>query len=613
MQRRTIHSGSGLALAAVIAVSAIILANAALTTLRLDLTENRLFTLSDGTVALLESLDEPIALDFYFSRRTLVDFPPVMNYATRVRDLLEEYAAKSGGAIRLTVIEPEPFSETEDQAVASGLQGIAVNAAGDRGYFGLVGANSTDDEAVIAFFQAGREAALEYDITKLIYSLANPDKRVVGIISPLPMFGGSGRGRPWAIVNTLREFFEVRDLGAEPPFIDEEIDLLMVVHPKNPNDEALAAIEQFLLSGRPGLLFLDPLAESDDSQPDPQNPFAIPDLHSNLDFLLDAWGLEVDKGKVAGDVGSAMRVQTRGPRGPQETLYPPWLRLGRELLSADDFTTSELEVIHMGTAGFIQRREDSPLTVTPLIRTSPESMAMERDLILFQRDPSVMLRSFQPENRQLTLAARISGPVKTAFPEGVPGREDAADAMLQEGEINLLLIADSDILSDMFWIRTQSLFGIDMPQPIASNGDFIVNAVENLLGGAALASLRSRGRFSRPFEVVDAIRRDAEEQFREQEQALQAKLDETERRILELQKDGGDGRLILTPEQSAEIERFRHEQLRTRQELRAVQHELQKNIERLGTQLKFINIGLMPLLIALAAIGAGLYRTRRRA
>lgn len=614
MQNKTLYSSGGLILAAALSVAIIILVNAGLTSLRLDLTEARLFTLSEGTVNIIQSLDEPVAFDFYFSRKTLIGYPGLMNYGTRVRDLLEEYAAKSGGKIKLTVIEPEPFSEEEDQAVASGLQGVSINTAGDRAYFGLLGTNSTDDELNIPFFQDSRESALEYDITKLVFNLANPKKRVIGVISSLPLFGETVAGQaptPWAIVGVMREFFEVKNLGLSPDELDEDIDVLMVIHPKDLKSETLFAIDQFMLGGGNALFFVDPLAETDRSQPDPQNPMAIPDLDSDLKTFLDGWGIEVLESKLAADITSAMRVQTRSPRGPQETLYLPWLRLGEESLNSEDFSTNELKVIHMGTAGIIEQKEESPVKMSALIQTSKDSMKLERDLILFQQDPNIILDNFVSEDKQQTLAVRLSGHVTSAYPEGKPGG-DASTGSLKEGDVNVILVADTDILSDIFWVRSESFFGVTIPQPIANNGDFVVNTLENLSGNTDLISLRSRGEFSRPFEVVEDIRREAEDKFRDRERELQAKLTETEQRIVALQREGGQSELILSKEQNAEIEKFQTEQLKTRKELRSVQHELQKNIESLGTKLKFINIGLMPLLIMIAAIATGLYRTQRR-
>jgi ABC-type uncharacterized transport system involved in gliding motility auxiliary subunit len=615
MRNKTFYSSSGLLLGAALSIAIIILVNAGLTSLRLDLTENKLFTLSEGTVNIIRSLQEPVKLDFYFSRKTLIGYPGLMNYGTRVRDLLEEYAAKSGGRIELTIIEPEPFSEEEDQAVASGLQGVSINTAGDRAYFGLVGTNSTDDEANIPFFQDSRESALEYDITKLVYNLANPKKRVIGVISSLPLFGDAAPGQQpipaWAIIGVMREFFEVKNLGLSPDELDEDIDVLMVIHPKKLKDETLFAIDQFMLAGGNALFFVDPLAETDRSQPDPQNPTAIPDLDSDLKVFLDDWGIEVLESKLAADITSAMRVQTRSPRGPQETLYLPWLRLGEESLNSDDFSTNELKVIHMGTAGIIQQKDDSSVEMSVLIHTSNDSMKLERDLILFQQDPNIILDNFVSEDKQQTLAVRLNGKVKSAFPDGKPGAETDSDS-LKEGDVNVILVADTDILADIFWVRTENFFGVSVPQPIANNGDFVVNTLENLSGNTDLISLRSRGEFSRPFEVVEDIRREAEDKFRDRERELQTKLTETEQRIVALQREGGQSDLILSKEQNAEIEKFQLEQLKTRKELRSVQHELQKNIESLGTKLKFINIGLMPMLIMIAAISTGLYRSRRR-
>lgn len=635
MKLRGLRSGSGILAAAALALGLIIISNNLLTGLRLDLTENRLFTLSPGTVNIITALEEPVSLDFYLSRKTMAGFPQLVNYAGRVRDLLEEYAAKAGGKISLSILEPEPFSEEEDQAVASGLKGVSVTAAGDRAYFGLVGTNSTDDEVNIPFFQASRETALEYDITKLIHNLANPSKRVVGVMSALPLFGDPARGAAerWAIIDVMEEFFEVRNLGTAAESIDEDVDVLMVAHPRGFSERTLFAIDQYLVGGGHALLFVDPLAEADSREPDPANPYVLPDMASSLNVLMEGWGLEVLEDKIAADVNLAMRVQTQGARGPQESNYLPWLRLDEANFNKQDFSTSELKLAHLGTAGVIERREDAVVEATPLLQTTSESMKMERDLVFFQRDPNVMLANFKSEDAPLVLAARVSGTAPSAWPDGLPdaaaepgAADDADDAAaaaaqdaagdaretLREGRIDVVLVGDSDILADRFWIRKQNFFGVEIPQSIANNGDFVVNTLDNLAGNTDLISLRSRGEFSRPFVVVENIRRQAEARFRAREQELQERLQETERKILQLQQESGESELLLTEEQAAEIDRFRQQKVSTRKELRAVQHELQKNIESLGVRLKFINIGLAPLLIASIAVIAGVSRTRRK-
>jgi gliding motility-associatede transport system auxiliary component len=618
-------SGTGLILATCLFVATIILANTALTTWRIDLTENKLFTLSEGTENILRNLEEPVQLDFYFSQKAMGDFPLLVNYGARVRDMLEEYEAHANGKLILNIIEPDTFSEAEDQAVASGLRTVSANAAGDRAYFGIVGTNSTDDEKVIPFFQTNRESALEYDITKMIYDLAYPEKRKVGVVSQLPIMATTGdpNGRDWTIISALQDSFEVHNLTQDPDTLVENIDVdnidvLMLVHPKKLDNDVLYAVDQYLLRGGKAIIFIDPLAELDQSRPDPTNPNVVPQLDSYLPELLRQWGLEMSKDKIVGDINAAMRVQSDDARNPQGVDYLIWLRMTEKNFNADDFSTSELNLIHMGTVGSLEIVEDKGLTITPLIQTSTQSTKLERDLILFQRDPNVIMSNFKSEDRQMLIAARINGKAKSFFPDGKPAADVEAEKIVDpkfvnEGDLNLILVSDTDIMADHFWIRSQEMFGVAVPQPIANNGDFIMNSIENLSGNTDLISLRGREKYSRPFEIVDEIRRAAEAEFRERETELQASLEETENKIRQLQQEqGGEKSYLLNNELTAEIESFRNERLTTRKELRSVQHELKKNIERLGAQLRFINIGLIPLLITLMALFIGIYRASRR-
>ena len=611
-------SGTGLILATTLFIGTVILANTALTTLRMDLTENKLFTLSKGTINILGNLEEPVQLDFYFSQATMSDFPALANYGVRVRDMLEEYAAHAKGQLILNVIEPETFSEAEDQAVASGLRTVTANSASERAYFGMVGTNSTDDEKVIPFFQTNRESALEYDITKMIHNLAYPDKRVVGVYSQLPIIGKTKNDPSWTIINALKEFVEVENLNNDIDELGQNIDVLMLVHPKKLDNKTLYAIDQYLLRGGKAIIFIDPLAEQDKSVPDPSQPNIMPKLDSYLSDLLELWGLEMSKEKIVGDISAAMRVQANSPRGPQEIDYLPWLRLSESHFNADDFSTSELNLIHMGTVGALEIVEDKGLTITPLIQTSKQSARLERDLILFQRDPTIILNNFKSEDKQMLLAARIIGKATSVFPDGDPAEDEHGENIIDpdfvaEGDINVILVSDTDILADHFWVRQQKMFGVDVPHPIANNGDFVINSIENLAGNNDMISLRGRGKYSRPFERVESIRKKAEEQFRQREKELQAALDETEKKIRQLQQDqGSEKSYLLNNKLTAEIDKFRDERLTTRKELRGVQHELKKNIEKLGAQVRFINIGLIPLLITLLALLVGIYRATKR-
>ncbi len=620
MNQKKILSGTGVVIAAALSMAIIILVNTTLTSWRLDLTENKLFTLSEGTVNIIRSPVEPITLDFYVSRKAMTEIPQLVSYANRVHDLLDEYAAESNGKLRLNVIEPESFSEEEDRAVASGLQGIPVNATGDLGYFGLAGTNSTDGVETIPFFQYDREQKLEYDLTKLIYNLANPDKRVIGILSSLPVFTPMPGSQPWTVSQLVSEFFEVRMLDSALE-INKDLDLLLIIHPKSLSELTQFAIDQYLLGGGKAMIFVDPLAEGDRPQPDPENPYEIPVTSSNLETLFNAWGIQVSSSEIAADMQSAMRVQIRTNRGVEETNYLPWMKLGPANFNQDDFVTSELNIIAFGSAGIISKKDGATVTVTPLFETSTEAMQMPLAALMAQIDPAQMLSDFVSENKKFTLAARLSGKVNTAYPDGQPQGDVnnpfdqdyvAPEQALSEGEINAIVVADTDILSDEFWISQQNFFGVQVPQPTADNGNFVINALENMSGSSDLISLRNRGEYARPFTVVEDIRRNAESQFRQQQQMLEAKLAETEQKLVELQQEKTGSALLISDEQRLEIDKFRQEQLNTRKELRAVQHELQKNIDQLGTVLKFINIGLTPLIIVVMAITIGMLRTRRK-
>jgi ABC-type uncharacterized transport system involved in gliding motility auxiliary subunit len=623
MNKRVL-SGTGLLLAAGLFVAVNVLANALLTSWRLDATDQKLFTLSAGTRNILQNIDEPISLKFYFSAKQMSGIPTLQSYGNRVRDMLEEYAAAANGKIKLTIIDPEQFSEAEDQAVMDGIKQLPLGDAGELGYLGVAGSNSTDDQANIPLLQPNKEASLEYDLTKLVYSLAHPKKRVIGVISALPVFSGdvnpeSGQAAgAWVIGDLLKESFDIRTLALDGTEIPKEIDTLVVVHPKKLAPATVYAIDQFVLKGGKAMVFVDPFSESDRAQPDPQNPMALPAMNSDIPELLERWGVKLLPDKISGDIDAAIRVNYNSPRGPQEISYLPWLRLTPNNFSRSDFITSELKAINLATAGVLEKQEGATTEVTPLLSTGKQSMSYERDAVIFTRDPNDLLNSFKPGDKELLVAVRIRGQAKTAFPQGRPKKADSdpTDAGFvaeSSAPINVVVVADTDLLADRFWVQMQNFLGMKVPSTLADNATFIVNALDNLGGNDDLISLRSRGEYSRPFGRVQEIQREAEAQFRDKEQALRKALADAEQKLaaLEQKKDGGNN-LLLSPEQKREIDAFREQQLQTRKELRAVQHELNKNIAGLGSVLKFINIGLIPLLLGSAAILLGLVRARRQ-
>ena len=623
---RTLVTGTGLIVALALFLAVNIIANQGLTSLRLDLTQNKLYTLSSGSRNILGQLVEPVTIRLYYSSKEFANIPQLLNYGKRVRDMLEEYAAAGQGKVKLQVIDPEPFSEAEDEAVSFGVRPVPLSAGGGQGYLGVVGTNATDDVQLLPLLSPEREDALEYELTKMIYALAQPKKRVIGVISTLPVLApppdprtGQQHGQDWTSFVLLKELYDIKEMTPEVSTIDKNIDTLIVVHPKDLPRPTLYAIDQFVLKGGKAMIFVDPLAEQDHAQPDPERPGVAPKLDSNLEPLFAKWGIKLAPAKVVGDPTIAVRVSFRTPRGPQEVEYLPWLQLQGSALNHDDFITNELNSVNVGTAGSLETLADSKLKVVPLLQTDTTAGLIDRDSIIFVRDPAGLLENFKSDGVRHVIAVRVAGDAQTAFPDGRPPTEDQKSAVLDadfvansKAGINVIVVADTDLLADRFWVRFSTFGDMRMPEPFGNNGDFLINSIDNLGGNDDLISLRSRGQYTRPFKVVQQIQREAEAQFRDRQKALQDKLTETEHKLAALQGEHSGKEMILTPEQKTELETFREEQLKTRKELRAVQHELDANIEGLGTKLKFINTALVPLLISIFAIAVSLFAARSR-
>jgi ABC-type uncharacterized transport system involved in gliding motility auxiliary subunit len=611
---------ASLALLGLAFIAALMASNTLLSGLRIDLTENDLYTIAPGTRGLLTRIDEPINLYFFFSDRETADIPYLRGYATRVREMLEEFEAASDGNLIVHSIDPLPFSEEQDRAAQFGLDAVSLGSLGESIYFGLAGTNSVGDEDTIGFFQPEKETFLEYDLAKLIYNLANPDKTVVGLIAGVSMTAGfdprtQQMTEPWTIVSQARQLFEVRNLAASLESIDEDVDLLWIVHPKNLDQSTLYAIDQFILGGGRALIFVDPLAEIDMANAMDPASMAAQGSSSDLPALFDAWGVEFSGGDVVGDNRYALSISAGFGQRPVRHLG--LIGAGQGSMDADDVITAGLGTINLGTAGYFRTREDSAAQLQPLLTSSTEAAPMSAAQFMFLSDPQTLLDGFSPTGETYVLAARLTGPLNTAFPDGRPapsaeGAEDeqsgettdsGADHRSSAESANVILVSDVDILSDRLWVQVQNFLGQRLATAFANNGDFLINALDNLSGSAELIGIRARASYSRPFTTVDALRREADAEFRQTEQRLQAELAETEQRLSELQAARTDeGSLLMSDEQRAEIQRFLDQQVSIRRELRAVQRNLDRSIEQLGTALKVINIGLMPVLLTVVTL-----------
>ncbi len=619
---RTLTALGGLVLGAVALLAVNLFADAAFRSMRLDLTDEGLYTLSDGTRAILNELEEPLTARLYFSANLRERSPRHALHYERVRELLEQYSDLSGGVMRLELLDPEPFSDAEDRAVAAGLKGVPVTTAGDLGYFGLALSNSTDREEVVPFFNLERESFVEYDLTKLVWTVSNPEKRKVGLIAGLPLDGGRanpmmGGGAPqrWIVMDQVREFFDVVSIDEEADAIPDNVDTLMVVHPRDMSAKTAYAVDQFAMRGGKVLAFVDPHAETDrGGAPGGGGGAFAP--------VLKSWGVAVPSDKIAGDLEAARRVNVDDNGRSVVADYVAWLSLGERNFDPKDVITADIQRIAMATPGAVDKVEGTGMAVTPLILTGAQSMRIDAAKVRFRPDVVDLFRNFIPGGEPLTLAARITGKAKSAFPDGPPKSDDAdkkdekkeRPAHLSESAvpIHAVVVADADMLYDRFWVAESDFFGQRVLIPTANNADFVVNALEALGGSGHLIGLRGRGETARPFHLIDDIRRDAERRFRAKEEQLLAKLNAVKGQLDSLQRKGAEGgEAILEAKDKAAIADFRREMVKVRKELRGVQHALRQDIERLEGWLKFWNIAGLPL-----ALGAGLLAmvaARRRA
>jgi len=587
--------------------------NQLLSSARLDLTENQVYSLSQGSKQVLKEIDEPINLYFFFSDKASKNMTSLRNYANRVVSLLREYETLASGKLKLQVLDPQAFSEQEDQADQFGLTAANIGAAGEAIYMGLAATNALDEQKIIAFFDPQKESFLEYEISKLIYQLSEPEPVNITLITDLAIKGGQNpmTGQvdpPWTFLTQLEQLYKVEQLGSETISVPDNTDVLLLVHPKEYSDALLFAIDQYALSGGKILVFLDAHNESDQmammAGPMPSGN------SSNLEPLLSAWGVQFDSNNVLLDAMAGLDIRTQDGG---VTRHFGFVGLTTEQLDREDVITANLEVINGASFGVFSQREGVETTWLPLIRSTQNSDLMDVATYAMTQDPEKLAKAYQNKNKAYVLATRLSGQANSAFnqaPEGV----EQTEIITSTDNLNVVLVGDTDMLADRFWVQLSNFFGQTIFTPFANNGDFITNAVENLGGSNALISIRSRGTFSRSFSKVDELTVIAEQKFREQEQILQQQLEETEQQLLQLQNQQVDGgALVISPQQQLAIDEFMQQKITIRKSLRDVRHQLDKDIESLGNWLKLINIALAPLfLVLLLVLLRGIFRTKPR-
>jgi len=620
---------AGLTLLLILFLSVNVLSSGWLTSARLDLTKDKLYTLSESTIKLLKDVKEPVTFRLYLSGGLAQAVPHLGIYANRVRDLLLEYQSVSNGKVKLEVLDPAPFSSIEDRAVAAGLRGIPAVSGGDNMYFGLVGSNTTDDIETIPFIQIDREAFLEYDLSKMLYALVTSKPTVVGIVSTLPTDGtmkvtATGRQEPvapYVVRNQIGELFETRFLGKEIDEVPSDVNVLMVVHPKNQSARTIFAIDQYMLAGGKAIIFVDPFAEVEGMQ---GQMLGSTIGGSSLEKVFKVWGIEYDINTVVGDRLSARKVLPEAGNRPIE--YLPWLELRGPSLDRSSPITSGIDVVALASAGHLSVKDNSSLKITPLLISSPGAGLIDSKKVQGFRNPKKLLREFKADKKQYILAGRVTGSVQTAFPDGVPAPGKDQDGKLvevnpwqrpilaqSESPLDVIVVADADILADRFWVIMRDFAGQRVPVPTANNGDFVLNSIEALAGSSSLMELRGRGSASRPFKVLQDIQKTASQKFEDKERGLRQTITKTEKKLQQLRRRNPESSAKVVSERDRrEMEKMQREILGFRSELRKVRRSLTQDYQRLEMQLWFLNIALVPILLIIFSIALSVIRIIRR-
>ena len=610
-------------IAAVIASANLIISSLPL---RIDLTAEKLYTLSNGSKAVLGKLEEDVTLKFYFSASSAEMPMAIKTYATQVKNLLKEYELAGDGRVVLESYDPKPDSDAEEWAQRYGVEPQNVNPFGQPVYFGLV-AVCGDREETLAAISPRTEATLEYDVTRLVTRVAWPERPVVGLMTSLKgvlgqqpnqmmMMQGMRPQPGWAAFTELQKDYDLREISTDVDKIDDDVKALVVLHAKDLSEKTLFAIDQFVIRGGRLIACVDPMSVMDlISSRQQQNPMMMQqpgaDGPSTLGKLFDAWGVGFDTSKLTCDLAAATKLNAGNGRAEEN---PAFLSLDKENMSANDLVVADLTQVMFPFAGSLTWSKTDGLAFEPLITTSADHACLvPRESAQFGMNS--MMRDLKPDGVKRTLAARISGTFKTAFPKGpdyVEGSTNAAVAVTASGKGAVVVFGDSDFLADQFCVQVMnSIFG-QIAQPINDNLVLFSNIIEQYAGREELIGVRSRGKSNRPFVKVDELEAKAMAKWQAKQMAFEEELQATRQRLMALQKEkSGNDRMILSREQQEEISKLRKAQADTSRQLKNVRKELTSGIDSLGVFLKALNILAVPLLIVAFGIFRGIRRRRR--
>ncbi|MEO6034782.1 MAG: GldG family protein [Verrucomicrobiota bacterium] len=594
---------------------------------RVDLTAEKAYTLSPGTKAILNKLDSRVTLRFYCSQG---DEMPVYfkTYARRVEDLLAEYKQAGKGKIVIEKYNPTPDSDAEDSARLNGIEGQALQMGAEKIYLGLV-VSLLDEKAALPFLAPDRERLLEYDLSRAIARVVTPKKPVVGVMSAFPVFGaesnpmmqrmGQQGSQPWVFLTELKNDFDVKQVELAADKIPDDINVLVVAHPRDITDAAQFAIDQFVLRGGKLIAFIDPMAYFD-QQNNQFAQFGGGGGKSSLEKLLKAWGVEMESGKVAAD-------RILAARNPQGGVMPSVLLMTKQGMNTNDIVTSELNSLVIPFPGVFTGTPAAGLKETVLLKTTTDSQLV--DGLMASMSGEQISKEFKSSGKEYPLAIRLAGKFKTAFPDGKPKASEkpedktdekktlpAAGTFLKESAADnaVVLVADADMLQDQVSVEVQNFFGQRILRPLNDNLNFLQSLVEQLSGDANLINLRSRASMNRPFTRINEMRARADENYRGKIKEMEDSLAEAQRKLNELQQSKQSGqKFIMSPEQQTEIEKFRKKENEVKIALKEERKKLKKDTDALEFKTKVVNIAAMPIAVAVAGLALAIVKRKRTA
>ena len=560
--------------------------------LGIDFTSNKTFTLSNGTKRVIDEIDEPIKINFVYSRNLSKNIPIIQNYANQVQGLLNRYSDLASGKIELSFIEPEPYSDDEDYVNRYGIQGFPIDQEGSKIYFGMIASNTTDDIEVVSFFDPSKAATLEKQLTDIVYKLNRSKKPMIGFLSWVdtapPMMPNNQLGQgEYTILEELSYFYDFEFLDTDVESF-EDIDLLFVYHPSDITDKTEYAIEQFILEGGETVIFLDPFFEKNDHSnktSDLTNILKTLNINYNSNVILD--GAQATRLQTQQNISDNTSLQT--------ILKLNWPEVRGQFINQSEEIGNGLSLIRLVSAGGLAPlNEESEISYIPLISSSEVTMDLPMREV---HDPIKLINNFKPTGITYDFGVKLSGKTSSSFNEFEFIREDHIDRSVKD--INVVLFSDADFIRNAFWARIQKFLDTNVIEATSDNGTLVTNVLDSMTGYDEFIDLRNKEAPFRPFVVVQKLQAEAEQKYLGQEQELQAQLDETLVKIQNL-SGGRDAESVnLTDKQLMELADFQLEVERKRQQLREVRRNLSKNIDRLANQINILNTFLIPILLIL--------------